>query len=235
MFRHIAIVIVLWNALACSRPEIKVIEVRDVLQQNGRNLRVGDRVDPEGEITAVGGRAIVEVENTGEIRIFPATQITIDAKQHDLRVKLITGKVWLAIVRHFETDTTWVETANAVAGVRGTEFIVEQHPDETEVRVLEGEVHVEQKKQRGKVHPVKARQKVRVKGDAEPSGLEDYDPAVDRDLWNKMAALLKEIRDVAVDSAKAITEEAKEHAPEVKEGIKKGATRIKDRVRDIFR
>jgi len=118
-----------------SKPVI-VTAIAGELWQGDSQLQVGDEVVFDSELKAKKGYAVVRVDAVGLVRISKSTRIHF-AKRH--RLRLFFGKLW-AKVSKLGSGGFEVETDNAVAGVRGTEFVVERTKRKTRVAVVEGRV-----------------------------------------------------------------------------------------------
>ncbi len=83
-------------------------------------------------VMSIGPRAEVALE-----KLEPGARPT-------LGVKLVVGRLWARIQRALGGDTAFsVTTSNAVAGVRGTSFVVETKGEDTTVTVERGVVNVQ--------------------------------------------------------------------------------------------
>jgi ferric-dicitrate binding protein FerR (iron transport regulator) len=110
----------------------------------GAVLREGDRV-----ATGPGARLEIAFGSGSVVRLGESTQAELRAAPvggGQLRLKLAVGNLWARVTKLLVGERFEVETENAVAGVRGTEFRVESAGASGEdlIRVYEGRVRVEQ-------------------------------------------------------------------------------------------
>lgn len=114
----------------------------------GRQLPVGSllRTGPKGQ-------ARLRFADGSEVRVRPNSQVKLAAKKGRSSVSLFFGRVWSKVVRSVTGGTSFdVTSANAVAGVRGTEFEVGVAGDgSTRVIVSQGRVDVDGDGRGGKV------------------------------------------------------------------------------------
>lgn len=159
--------------VACSSPEApppapvaggwRVAEVHGEAKSAGAPVPPGVALADGTEIEMGAGRIVLEHPEVGTVRSNARSRVSLKSKS---RVALLAGKLWATILPQragFE-----VETSNAVAGVRGTEFFVEHGDGRTRVAVVEGEVEVVDSAKPEKKHRVSARQVVVVAPAVEP-------------------------------------------------------------------
>jgi len=83
------------------------------------------------------------------LRIRPATRLAFAAMRFqqntELQVDLDRGGVFLSLDRLQQKDRVEVHTPTAIAGVRGTDFLVESSPGNTRVALLSGRLEVKSK------------------------------------------------------------------------------------------
>jgi hypothetical protein len=97
--------------------------------------------------TGAGSGAIVVLGDSSVVMMQEKTRVEIpdvaENRDHTQKVRLSTGKVWFAVRKVQDRGKFEVETEEAVAAVRGTEFLVEVGEDgETAVTTADGEVAV---------------------------------------------------------------------------------------------
>lgn len=91
--------------------------------------------------TSETGRALIESASSHITRVDYSSQITISEEKKQTKIGLASGAMWSRITNIFDSGETYdVETANAIASVRGTSFGVWYHVDTTTLIVIEGEV-----------------------------------------------------------------------------------------------
>lgn len=106
----------------------------------GARLREGDRVE-----TGPDGRVEVELATGTLVRIGPGSRVELREAAPGgtaFRARLLLGNLWARVHKLVAGERFEVETENAVAGVRGTEFRVEAGGSGKEdlLRVYEGAV-----------------------------------------------------------------------------------------------
>jgi ferric-dicitrate binding protein FerR (iron transport regulator) len=128
--------------------------------------------DSRLEISMTDGSTLRLGENTRlELRVAPPTGKAFAAR-------LWLGAVWAKVHKLLQDESFHIETQNAVAGVRGTEFLVEAGAGSRDdnVRVYEGAVEV-----RGHggewMHRVEPGHELSVRHGQTPTGPKPFDPA----------------------------------------------------------
>jgi ferric-dicitrate binding protein FerR (iron transport regulator) len=109
----------------------------------GSDVQVGDALE-----TSAGGRLEVSLADGSVVRLDERSRATLDAaaqtapKSWKVRLSLLAGALWSKVTRRIGPDAAYeVSTERFVAGVRGTEFLVEA-ADDHQVQVAEGAVEV---------------------------------------------------------------------------------------------
>lgn len=145
----------------------------------GAALQEGDVVQtgPDGrvEIATANGNTLRLVQNVRlELRQAPQQGRTFSAH-------LWLGSLWLRVHKLLQDESFRVETENGVAGVRGTEFMVEAGTQggEDRVRVYEGAVEVHDRAGQW-THRVEPGSELSFRRGARPEGPRPFDPASDR-------------------------------------------------------
>jgi hypothetical protein len=210
-------------------------EVRGDVRLDGEPVVSGATAKAGDEIAVGRGRAIVEIEGLGTVRVFSDTRIRVHPRHRMSRVELVTGKIWALIDHRDGAQGFEVETVNAVAGVRGTELIVSSEGDVTEVRVRRGKAVVANRAAPDSEQGLHEGQRSTVRGRERPSSAEPYDVADDERLWDRLRAAFEEAKERVKEGAKVIKEGVKEAAPDVKRGLQKGGRTLRDGFRDIFK
>ena len=109
--------------------------------KEGDAVYAGDTV-----ATAAGARLELALESGSVLRIGESSRLTLgeSTPQKAFSARLLLGNVWAKVHKLLSAETFHIETENAVAGVRGTEFRVEVSPGQDDlVRVYEGVVQVD--------------------------------------------------------------------------------------------
>lgn len=188
----------------------KLTEVSGEAFVNGEQLNAGDVLRDGDLIEVRQGRVELDIDGVGKLRVFSSTQLRLQPRQGTLwSVQLLTGRLW-SIVEGLNGAGYEVHTPTAVAGVRGTEFVVEASDEETDIAVASGEVEA---RHGDETRRVRAGEKRKFRKRSPPGEAERYDHSRDRVRWDE---LRQAFRDVG-------------------KGIKKGGRSFGRKVRDIFR
>ena len=140
----------------------------------------------EGETVQVppGGRLEIAVANGTVIRLGENSRLllgTAPPAGGRFSARLFVGSLWTKVHKLLASETFHVETENAVAGVRGTEFRVEAAgPGGSDdlVRVYEGAVEV--KGPAGWAHSVTPGHELAFRRERPPAGPRAFDPASEK-------------------------------------------------------
>jgi hypothetical protein len=146
----------------------------------GADLREGDLLQTGAgshlEISMSSGTTLRVGESAKlELRLAPATGKAFTAR-------LWLGALWAKVHKLLQEESFQVETENAVAGVRGTEFVVEAGGGirEDGVRVYEGAVEVSDHAG-GWMHRLEPGRELSVRRGLRPEGPKSFDHASDRE------------------------------------------------------
>jgi len=146
--------------------------------QQGAPLHEGDVVQ-----TGVASRAEISMSDGSTLRLGEKTRLELRVAPptgEAFAARLWLGAVWAKVHKLLEEQSFQIETENAVAGVRGTEFLVETsggiHDDS--VRVHEGAVEV---RDRGSAwaHRVEAGSELSFRRGLRPDGPKPIDAAAE--------------------------------------------------------
>ena len=140
----------------------------------------------EGDVVQTGPDSRVEISmDTGSVlRLGPGGKLelrTAPPGGKAFSARLWLGSVWAKVHKLLQDETFHVETENAVAGVRGTEFLVEASAPggEDRVRVYEGAVEVHDHAGQW-MHRLEPGREVAFRRGLRPAGIRSFDPASDR-------------------------------------------------------
>ncbi len=156
-----------YGALRCSW--LRGTATRTPAGRTPRPLRAGDGLVRGDTVeTGPGSAAIVVLGDSSVVLMQERTRVQVpDTPENQERVQKVkagTGKVWFAVQKVQSGGKFEVETDEAVASVRGTEFAVEVGEDgATSVMTAEGEVVVSLPRE-GKPMPVRAGMACRLPG-----------------------------------------------------------------------
>jgi len=120
------------------------------VKANGEQLAVGMTLSP-GDLLRTGEDASAELAfgSLATLRLFPSSELGLaavrsgggpDADGRRVELRLVKGAVLAKVEALAGSDEFTVLTANAAAGVRGTEFLVRADPGLTRVAVRSGRV-----------------------------------------------------------------------------------------------
>jgi hypothetical protein len=132
--------------LAADDAPMRATLVDGMVTMNGGPLAEGDPLR-EGDTvqTLPGSHAEITMPSGTVLRLGENTRLTLGATAPGkaFSAKLFLGNLWAKVHKLIAGETFHVETENAVAGVRGTEFRVEVAPGQEDLlRVYEGAVEV---------------------------------------------------------------------------------------------
>jgi hypothetical protein len=144
----------------------------------GAALREGDTVQ-----TGTDGHLEIVLANGSTLRVGPSASLTLQRAGRErttFSAKLLFGSVWAKVSKLLAGETFEVETENGVAGVRGTEFLVDAAADgEHSLRVYEGTVAVRDRAGAWE-HAVTPGRELLFRRGIRPLGLRAFDAAADR-------------------------------------------------------
>ena len=116
---------------------------------DGAKVEKGAALAPGQTVqTGEGGRVEITLSSGTVLRLGESSRMTLQdaTPQKSFSARLLLGNVWAKVHKLLAGETFHIETENAVAGVRGTEFRVEVAPQKEDlVRVYEGVVQVDGK------------------------------------------------------------------------------------------
>jgi hypothetical protein len=162
--------------------QVLVLESVGDVRQGGRKLEAGAAVSLEQTIEVGNGRCVLQLPDGEELRMFADSQLRPASPSS---VRLFIGKLWARVPPGRATQLE-VETPNAVAGVRGTEFFVEVAARRTRVAVIRGKVAVANSNARAKETTVEAGRQIVVEAEQPPQEAVAFDPAPDQASWKAL-------------------------------------------------
>ena len=150
-----------------------------------RPAKVGDAVAEGAELeTSASGRAEVLLPTGSVLRVGEGSHVALTAAQFEkgqpqrFSARVFLGSLWSRVAALAGSDSFEVETDNAVAGVRGTEFLVEAKPTGDDVSVLKGVVEVRDR-HGAWTHSVHPGEGVSVDSQGKASGVHKLTPGVE--------------------------------------------------------
>ena len=167
-----------------AAPFAIVTRVEGELWQGEKRLAEGDSIDLGGEVEVRAGYAVVSLSGIGSVRLYPKARLRVLSPA---RLKLLLGKLWASIAPQ-PSGQFEIETDNAVAGVRGTEFGVELRDGATRVAVREGRVAVHNRAAPERQVVVAQAQQTEVRGAEPPSEPAPVDAESHQKEWGTPAA-----------------------------------------------
>jgi hypothetical protein len=169
-------------ATAASAQEMKAAVVEGAVSlasgaavQPGDALHAGDTVQ-----TGAESRLEIALPAGSVLRLGENSRLFLRESEPEkaFSARLLLGDVWARVHKLIGGETFHIETENAVAGVRGTEFRVEVAPQHEDlIRVYEGTVQVDgdQWSQR-----VEAAHELRFHKDRDPGAAGGFDPSSEK-------------------------------------------------------
>lgn len=191
MDRKTALILLL-SACTQSTPLVaKLTEVQGTAFVDGDQLQAGDDLHEGDLIEVKQGRVELTLQGVGRLRIFADTSLRLQPRQNDSwSVQLLSGRLW-SIVEELHGGGYQVQTPTTVAGVRGTEFVVDANDEETEISVASGEVEA---RHGGETRRVRGGEKRRFKKGSLPGESERYESSADRVRWDNLKQALRDIK-----------------------------------------
>lgn len=171
----------------------EAVEVNGAPASEGAVVRGGHDV-----VVGAGGMAEIALERGGTARLFPGTSIVLSARGAALDLEV--GRVWCDVPK--DDAGFRVRTDRGEARVIGTSFVVRHAADgDTEVRVIEGVVEVEDAGGRGTVQ-VQRGEKTRIERGTAPSPAQAYSGAEDQSDWEWLLRELGQVIERGLRSTK---------------------------------
>lgn len=126
------------------------VETQAKVDAEWKSAKAGDTLGNGARIrTGKGGEAMLAWPQGHVVKVFQLTSLTIesatsDANREDTQLKADSGKVFSRVKALTSKDSTFkIRTPSALAGVRGTEFMVEIVDDKTsKFSLLEGKLDI---------------------------------------------------------------------------------------------
>jgi hypothetical protein len=146
--------------------------VQGAVLHEGDVVRTG--ADGRVEISLPGGSTL----RLGQNAAFELRELAPERKR--FRARLWIGSLWAKVHKLLHDEAFQIETDNAVAGVRGTEFLVEAGAEagEDRVRVYEGAVEVREHKSQW-THVVEPGHELAFRRGAQPGAPRPFDVSAD--------------------------------------------------------
>jgi ferric-dicitrate binding protein FerR (iron transport regulator) len=122
-------------------PARRFLLIEGKVTVNGKAAKVGDAFAASVTLeVAKKGRAVVTLAPGTFVELRAGTKLTLGSStRKTTSLKLLTGAIWSFVAKESSYE---VETANAVAGVRGTVYYVEAKKTETYVCDCDGKLEV---------------------------------------------------------------------------------------------
>lgn len=181
-----------------AKPEART-EFYGVLKEAGGDVKVagkpatvGMKIRQGDRIVVAKGYAVLATAPRGDlVRIFSDTVTEFLALGASSRLRLDEGKVWVTVKKLGQREEFHVETVNAVAGVRGTDFLVERKGPVTRVGVAEGQVAVRDLD--GNEVTLKANEQTRVVEDRPPEPPSRFNGKFEMSLWESIVQFFRKV------------------------------------------
>lgn len=212
--------------MAACAPEVKVMEVHGEVVVNGRMLKVGDEIPAHAPIEVKDGTLSLAIEHYGIVRLLPASRMRLAARRTETEIVLSQGTLWCDLhpleQRHF-----FVRSQHGVVRAVGTEFLVQTDDERTEARVISGTVTIATSAAPQQRVTVAAHQRAALTRDTAPSTPQPYDPAEDRDTWQRLSATAQDAGRLLRQAGRVLKKSVERAAPEIREGLRKGGAQLK--------
>ena len=129
---------------ALADVKISVLKAKGKVIYNGKSIKKGDKLEP-GHIldtTAAGSLAVVTYPDAPQL-LFKKGKVTLNpVTKEKPAVEMISGAIYGWLRGKKNNKEFLIQTKSAVAGVRGTKFMIEEEKERTYYCVCEGEVSV---------------------------------------------------------------------------------------------
>ncbi len=110
-------------------------------------LYVGDHI-----VTGVDSTAIIGFADLSTFLQKPESEIVITTPpETESKIRLVAGNIWANIKKMWKDGTMEVEMSQAIAGTRGTTFVLEERPGSSTTKVLEGVMEVSSKRTKQRI------------------------------------------------------------------------------------
>lgn len=94
--------------------------------------------------TGEGSKAVISFSDMTTFEMKPESEIVIDTPpEKDSKFKLLAGNIWANVKKMVKDGTMEVHMSQAVAGIKGTTFVLTETGSESTVKVIEGVVNFE--------------------------------------------------------------------------------------------
>jgi hypothetical protein len=122
---------------------LNVVGKVQVIRNGVKELAQLDMILSQNDTIESGnGTADLKVVNLGVLKVKPQSTVQLANLTEKTKLNLKKGKVLLALNKLKKDSSFEIETPTAVAGVRGTSFLVSASGDNTKIGVLTGKVEV---------------------------------------------------------------------------------------------
>lgn len=149
-----------------------------------RFAKMNVKIEPGMHIfTGEDSNVIITFADMSTYKLPPNSEIVIQSFKSKSQLQLLGGKLWSNFKKIINNETIEVHTSQAVLGIKGTTFIVEEQKGLTTLKVIEGTVSLRSKVS-GKSEDVKAGEKLA----ADKKGLGEkviFDPVEEEKNWKK--------------------------------------------------
>ena len=151
----LTLILSLIAVFGCSKSDTELISGEwkaKLIQISGKVEVIKDGVTQPAEINMIltkddtiqsyAGTVDFKIANLGLVKVKPNTTLKLSEMSEDSKLTLKKGKILLALNKLKKTSTFHIDTPTAVAGVRGTSFLVTASKLNSKIGVLTGSVEV---------------------------------------------------------------------------------------------
>jgi len=191
---YLLLIVVILIFSSCAKNTLfgVVKETMGDVKINGTSVKQGTKIIENSSLKVNKGYCIiVSIKNNIIIRVFNDTTLSSKIEKDSSSIVLKKGKIWTTVTKLKKDERFYVNTVNAVAGVRGTDFIVYYDKSVTGVSVIKGSVSVSDKK--GNEVVLKNNEQTKVKGDNPPDKPSYYNSLLDVTLWERLLSFIKSL------------------------------------------
>jgi len=134
--------------------------------------------------TGEDSNAVISFSDMTTFKMRPESEIVIDTPpEKESKLSLIAGNIWVNVKQMVKDGTMKVHMSQAVAGIKGTTFVLTETASESSIKVIEGVVSF-QSKADGRIASVTAGEAVKATA-AGLSKKSTFDVPTEQGVWQK--------------------------------------------------
>lgn len=157
----------------------------DFAKLDGKTLPVGTHIK-----TSENSGGYISFADMTTFTLKPGSEIILSSPAaKDSQVKLLAGNLWINVKKMFKDGSMEIEMSQAVAGIKGTRFVVSENGTESTIKVTEGTVKYTSKSTGESVDVARGESMT-----ASAQGLSEkitFDPSEEEGKWQEIERSLK--------------------------------------------